>query len=84
MQQPSKLTKDNSTTLGSNGTNQTTELEHGGMPAKSNKLHDYFTSALPAPQKGEAVKIALGNLAKVVTGTEFPVGTTAAPAASMT
>lgn len=32
------------------------------------KLHDYFTSALPAPQKGEAVKFSLVGDAPVVDG----------------
>lgn len=37
--------------------NQITSPVRGGAPYKAAKKHDYFTSALPAPQKGEAVTI---------------------------
>lgn len=38
-----------------------------GMPPKVNKLHDYFTSCLPGPQKGDAVSFPLNGVAPVVT-----------------
>lgn len=41
---------------------------HGGTLAKAAKIHDYFTSALPEPQKGEAVRTPLGTTAPVFTG----------------
>ncbi len=38
-----------------------------GMLPKVNKLHDYFTSCLPAPQKGDPVSVSLNGVAPVIT-----------------
>ena len=48
-----------------------TNAQGGGGLLKSNKIHDYFTSALPQPQKGEDVKLPLGAIAPVLTGEEW-------------
>lgn len=49
-----------------------------GQCAKVNKLHDYFTSCLPAPQKGEAINIPMEEPVPVYTGASHsqtsPVG----------
>lgn len=52
---------------GSNGTNYITDCVAGGAPFKCAKYHDYFTSALPAPQKGPDVTIS------VLDGQNLPV-----------
>lgn len=64
---PLNIPVDDATLLGSNGTNYITDVVKGGMPFKAAKFHDYFTSALPAPQKGPDVTIPVSS------GTNYPV-----------
>lgn len=62
---------DETTRTGTNGKNYVTDTELGGKPYKAAKMHDYFTSALPSPQKGPAVSIPLGTSAVVHTSAEI-------------
>lgn len=43
-----------------------TDTQCGARPLKVAKMHDYFTSALPAAQKGPAVSVPLGDTAPVL------------------
>lgn len=45
----------------------------GGMPYKAAKTHDYFTSCLPAPQRGSAVLIPFSGSGTVSISGTFPV-----------
>lgn len=59
--------KDETTRQGTNaGDDYVLNTELGGKPCKAAKMHDYFTSALPAPQKGPAVDIPLGGTANAI------------------
>lgn len=74
LQQPVVQNTDDTTINGSNIGGTLDTAQAGGLPLKVAKYHDYFTSCLPEPQKGEAsgipINIAIGNV-PVVTGATF-------------
>ena len=55
-----------STQTGVNTGNYVNDVANGGLPFKASKYHDYFTSCLPAPQKGPDVSLNLGALSGTV------------------
>ena len=59
---------------GSNGSDYRNDIPKGGKPFKAAKYHDYFTSALPAPQKGPDVPLPLGNIAPVYADSTKTIG----------
>ena len=70
LQQPVVQDIDDANNTGSNTGDQLTDAQNGGLPLKVAKYHDYFTSCLPEPQKGEAaaIPIKLGGFAPVYWG----------------
>ena len=57
LQQPVVQDTDDANNTGSNTGTALTDAQNGGLPLKVAKYHDYFTSCLPEPQKGEAATI---------------------------
>lgn len=68
---PAVLTTGDATTQGSNGSSLS-DFEKGGMPFVAAKYHDYFTSCLPSPQKGEPVTVPVTNVSVPI---DIPVTT---------
>ena len=50
--------------------NDLNDPSYGGAMLKVNKFADYFTTALPEPQKGDPVLIGIGNTAPIITTSE--------------
>ena len=61
--------QDSVTVVTDDGPDVNSETGFTDVPLKRCKRHDYFTSALPWPQKGDAVSIPLGGNAPIVTTT---------------
>lgn len=66
LKEPCYINLDETTRAGSNGNNYITDCQLGGMPAKAAKYADYFTKALPAPQKGQSVLLPVYGKADVI------------------
>jgi hypothetical protein len=58
---PLNIPLDDATVQGVNTGTFVTDVAKGGLPYKAAKFHDYFTSALPAPQKGPDVTIPVSQ-----------------------
>lgn len=58
---PVVVPKTDATVTGVNTGTFVTDLAKGGLPYLAAKYHDYFTSCLPAPQKGPDVSIAVAS-----------------------
>lgn len=69
---PINFSVSDATIAGSNGDNYISDLGKGGMPFVASKYHDYFTSCLPSPQKGQDVTIPIAKMSDlpVITGLE--------------
>lgn len=79
---PLLIPKDDANVVGSNGDSYISDIAKGGMPFKAAKFHDYFTSALPAPQKGPDVEIPIahgGQITPVYSITEMHSTTPPSP-----
>uniref|UniRef100_A0AAU8B1Y9 Major capsid protein n=1 Tax=Dulem virus 121 TaxID=3145598 RepID=A0AAU8B1Y9_9VIRU len=58
---PLNIPVDDATVVGVNTGNYISDVAKGGLPFKASKYHDYFTSCLPAPQKGPDVSIPVAD-----------------------
>ncbi len=73
LKDPLETSKGDATVQGVNTGNYITDCAKGGLPFKAAKLHDYFTSCLPAPQKGPNVNIQISDISGPVYGDGSPV-----------
>ena len=74
LQDPLVVPVDDATVAGVNSATFVTDVAKGGKPYKAAKYHDYFTSALPSPQKGPDVSIPVSLGANLpVYGSGYPL-----------
>ena len=57
LQDPFAIPKNESTVVGSNGKDYKLDVAKGGKPWIARRYNDYFSQALPAPQKGPSVQL---------------------------
>lgn len=57
LQDPFVIPKNESTVVGSNGNDYKLDVAKGGKPWIARRYNDYFSQALPSPQKGPAVSL---------------------------
>lgn len=69
---PLLIPRDDANQNGTNGANYISDVANGGKPFRAAKYHDYFTSCLPAPQKGQAVGIPI-SIPTTFSGGTFPL-----------
>lgn len=67
LQDPFVIPDNETVQTGSNGANYVTDVAYGGKPWIARRYNDYFSQALPAPQKGPSVTLPL------FTGGTYPV-----------
>lgn len=81
LQDPFVIPDNETLQTGSNGSNYVSDVANGGKPWIARRYNDYFSQALPAPQKGPSVSLPLysGGTYPVV-GNGNALGFTAVPA----
>lgn len=85
LQDPLVIPLDDATVEGVNSATFVTDVAKGGKPFICAKYHDYFTSALPAPQKGPDVTIPVSAGSSLpVVGNGNALALTGSTAASLT
>lgn len=85
LQDPLVIPLDDATVEGVNSATFVTDVAKGGKPFICAKYHDYFTSALPAPQKGPDVTIPVSAGSNLpVVGNGNALALTGSTAASLT